>query len=102
MGKNKKFEDQEMEEIQVADEPQEMTLEEARAFRLSLAKAKKQELPEEQKREEFRKYWAQHKASFGQGKEYEPIIWAHLKAIGLDHPSQFDQGIKHFGLQKVK
>lgn len=97
MAKNKRDE-----EI-VFEKKEEMSLEEARAYRASLAPPKVEiPLSESQRREEFRKYWAQKKSWFGKGKEIEPIIWTHLKAIGMDHPEKFEDGLKHFGLEKVK
>jgi hypothetical protein len=90
-------------EKKIQGEPgEEMTLEEAQAYRASLAPSPaEQPMTIEEKREEFRKYWALNKAKFGQVKEIEPIIWTHLKAVQMDHPSQFEQGLKHFGLEKV-
>lgn len=79
----------------------EMSLEEARKWRASLAKPELSSLTEDQKRESWRLYWAQNKASYGRGKELEEIIWLHLKAIKMDSPSQFEQGAKHFGLKKI-
>lgn len=86
-------------------EKEEMTLEEAKAYRAAAhAKNKKGHtvvLTENECREEFRKFWAMHKSKFGKGKDLEPIVWTHLKAIGMTHPAQFDKGLEHFGLKKV-
>jgi len=82
-------------------ETQEMTLEEAKAYRASLHKAVPEILSEETKKDLFRAFWAQEKSKYGKPKDLEAILWAHLKAIKHDAPELFEQGIKHFGL-KVK
>lgn len=79
----------------------EMTLEEARAYRASLHKPEVAELTNEQKRDEFRKFWAQQKYQYGKSKDLEPILWAHLKASKQDSPEQFEAGLAHFGLKKL-
>lgn len=79
----------------------EMTLEEARAYRASLYKPESVELSDDQKREEFRKFWAQEKYKYGKSKDLEPILWAHLKASKQDEPAKFEDGIAHFGLKKL-
>jgi len=81
---------------------EEMSLEESRAFRASLARPAERKLSDGEKREAFRVYWAQAKANFGQTKALEEIIWSHLKAIKKDEPNKFEEGIAHFGLKKVK
>jgi hypothetical protein len=83
-------------------DPSELTLEEARAFRASLYKPIKKALSEVQKREAFRIFWAGNKAKYGRGKAIEKAIWLHLKAIKMDTPEQFSQGLANFGLKKVK
>lgn len=80
----------------------EMSLEEARAYRASLAKAPEKSLNDEEKREAFRVFWAQEKAKYGKAKDLEEILWLHLKTIKMDSPEQFDAGIKHFGLNKIR
>lgn len=84
------------------EERQEMSAEEARAARLAAAKPKAaKELSEAQKREAFRLHWVKEKAQYGKAaRELEDIIWLHLKAIKMDEPAKFDEGIKHFGLKK--
>lgn len=81
----------------------EMTLEEARAYRASLHKPAPVEMNAEDKREEFRKFWAQEKSKYGKSKvnDLEHIIWLHLKASKMDQPEQFEAGVSHFGLKKV-
>jgi len=81
-------------------ESEEMTLEEARAFRASLYKPQKTILTQAQKREEFRKFWAREKKNYGKSKDLEQILWVHLLATKMDDPEKFEAGVKHFGLQK--
>lgn len=80
----------------------EMTLEEAKAYRASLYKPIVATLSDQEKRESFRIYWAQEKYNYGKTKELEEVIWLHLKAMKMDEPEQFEKGIEHFGLKKVK
>jgi hypothetical protein len=80
----------------------EMTVAEARALRAALHKPKAPELTEEQKREEFRKFWAQQKSKYGKSKDLEEILWLHLKAVKKASPEQFEEGVAHFGLKKVR
>lgn len=80
----------------------EMSLEEAKAYRRSLHKPIAVELTEEEKKEEFRKFWAGGKRKYGKSKDLEEVIWAHLKSSKMDSPEQFEAGIAHFGLKKVK
>lgn len=87
---------------EVKAEASEMTLEESRAYRASLYKPVQSELTAEQKREEFRKYWAQEKYKYGKSKDLEPILWMHLKATKNDSPTKFEDGIAHFGLKKIQ
>lgn len=83
-------------------EEKSMSLAEARAYRASLAKAKESELTMAQKREAFRIYWAKEKSKYSQTKDIEQIIWIHLKAIKMETPEKFADGIKNFGLKKIK
>lgn len=95
--KNEKVE--QMEKV----EKNEMSAEEAKAFRASLAPvAEARELSERERRESFRVFWAQSRKQYGKTKELEEILWVHLKASKLDQPSQFEDGLKHFGLKKIK
>lgn len=80
----------------------EMSLEEAKALRASLYKPEAKELSEEEKREEFRLYWAREKYKYGKSKQLEEILWLHLKASKMDKPEQFESGLKHFGLKKIR
>lgn len=80
---------------------EEMTLEEARAYRAARHAAKAPSLSEEQKKEQFRLFWALEKTKYGRPKELEEILWLHLKAIKHDAPEKFEAGLKHFGLKKV-
>lgn len=81
----------------------EMSLEEARAYRASLHKPAEKKLSDAEKREQFRLFWAQEKQKYGKAaKELEQILWVHLKASKLDEPEQFEKGIAHFGLKKVR
>ena len=81
---------------------QEMSLEEARAFRASLHKPVPRALSESQKRESFRIFWASNKSKYGKAKSLENAIWMHLKTIGMNSPEKFAEGLDHFGLKKVK
>lgn len=80
----------------------EMTLQEARAYRASLAKPEARKLTEQETREQFRLFWAKEKSKYGKAKDLEEILWIHLKASKHDEPARFDDGLKHFGLKKVK
>lgn len=79
-----------------------MTPEEAKAYRASLYVPQVKKLTEQQKREEFRLFWAKEKRKYGKTKDLEEVVWLHLKSSNLDEPSQFEAGLKHFGLKKVK
>jgi hypothetical protein len=83
-------------------EKTEMTLEEAKAYRASLHKAQPVELDDAAKREQFRLFWAQNKHKYGRGKDLEQILWVHIKSAKLDKPEQFEAGIAHFGLKKIR
>ena len=81
---------------------QEMTLEEAKAFRASLAPAAPKPMSDKAKREAFRIFWAQNKKRYSKAANLENILWLHLQAIKMDEPSKFIDGLNHFGLKKVK
>lgn len=84
-----------------ADKAEEMTLEEARAYRSSLYKPAVKSLTEQEKREEFRLFWAQEKYKYGKSKDLEEILWLHLKASNQENPENFQDGLNHFGLKKI-
>lgn len=81
---------------------QEMSLEEARAFRASLHKPVQKVLNEAQRAEAFRIFWASNKAKYGRAKSLEKALWLHLKSIKMTSPEQFSDGLANFGLKKVK
>jgi len=81
---------------------QEMSLEEAKAYRASLHKPSPKILNDVQKREAFRVFWAGNKAKYGRPKSLEKALWVHLKSTQMDSPENFAQGLQHFGLKKVK
>jgi len=81
---------------------QEMSLEEARAFRASLHKPVPRALSESQKREAFRIFWVSQKSKYGKSKSLEKALWLHLKTIGMNSPEKFVEGLANFGLKKVK
>jgi hypothetical protein len=83
-------------------EKQEMTADEAKAFRATLAKPEARKLTDRERREAFRVFWAKSKKQYGKSKDLEQILWVHLKAVKMDQPETFEDGIKHFGLKKVK
>ena len=83
-------------------EKEDMTTEEAKAYRASLYKPAPRSLSEQEKREAFRVFWAQEKIKYGKSKDVEQILWVHLKAAKLDSPEKFEAGIAHFGLKKVR
>ena len=80
----------------------EMTLAEAKAFRKSLVKPEVIQLTMEEKREKFRVFWAQEKNKYGKAKDIEDILWVHCKAAGFSDPEKFEEGLKHFGLKKIR
>lgn len=92
----------EQKEEKKESKPKEMSLAEARELRKAAAKAQPKALSEQEKREMFRLYWAQEKSKYGKSKDFEQILWLHLKAMKMDAPEQFETGIKHFGLTKVR
>lgn len=79
---------------------EEMSLEEAKAYRASLYKEVPKTLSEEEKREQFRIFWASEKSKYGKTKDLEQIIWLHLKATKMDEPEKFENGLQSFGLKK--
>lgn len=83
-------------------EKQDMSAEEAKAFRASLYKPEVRALTEKERREQFRVFWAQTKKQYGKSKELEEILWLHLKSKKMDQPEKFEAGLKHFGLKKIK
>jgi hypothetical protein len=83
-------------------EKQEMTLQEAKAYRASLYKETPRQLDEHEKRELFRLFWAENKYKYGKAKDLEAVLWLHLKASKLDDPENFDKGLAHFGLKKIR
>ena len=85
-----------------APQNQEMTLEEARAFRASLAKpAAHKPLSQKQKRDAFKVYWTQNKKKYGMTGKLEQVLWLHLVATQNDEPANFEAGLKNFGIKKV-
>lgn len=83
-------------------ESKQMTAEEAKAFRASLYKPEVRTLSDKEKREQFRIFWAKSKKQYGKSKDLEDVIWLHLKSVKMDEPEKFEDGLKHFGLKKVK
>lgn len=81
---------------------EEMSLEEAKAFRASLVKEQPAAISDKEKRESFKRFWAENKKYYKRASKLEEVIWLHLKAVKMDHPSKFQEGLKHFGLKKVK
>ena len=77
-----------------------MTAEEARAYRLSMYKPQKPKLTDAQKREKFKLFWAQTRKKYNRPKSLEGILWMHLVDIKHDEPEQFEAGLKNFGLKK--
>ena len=101
MAKESRFKEWQESAPQQEVQAEEMTLEEARAYRASLHKPAIKSFSEQEKREEFRLFWAQEKYKFGKSKDLEEILWLHLKATKMDEPSKFQDGLTHFGLKKV-
>jgi len=79
---------------------QEMTADEAKAYRASLYKEAKKVLTEQEKRMEFKLFWAREKAKYSKDRDLEEILWLHLKSTKQDEPEQFEDGLRHFGLKK--
>lgn len=78
---------------------EEMTLEEAQAYRSSLVKEQKEELSNTEKREAFRVYWAENKMKYGLTNRLEEVLWLHLVSTKNDEPENFEAGLKNFGLK---
>ncbi len=95
-------EEKKQDKKQEKEKKSEMTLQEAKAYRMSLNKAKEEKLEEHEKRELFRLFWAENKYKYGKAKDLEQILWLHLKASKLDDPQDFDKGLAHFGLKKIR
>lgn len=93
---------EEKEVKQKKEKNSEMSLQEARAYRASLYKPQVEKLTEQEKREQFRLFWAKEKSKYGKSKDLEDILWLHLKSSKLDEPEKFEDGLKHFGLKKVR
>ena len=83
-------------------EKSEMSLEEAKAYRASRYSPIAKTWSAEEKREAFRIFWAQEKYKYGKSKDLEDIVWLHLKSSKLDEPEKFEEGLKHFGLKKIR
>lgn len=81
---------------------EEMSLEEAKAYRASLYVAPKIVLSESARRDKFKLFWAQTRKQYGKPKDLESILWIHLKATGNDQPEKFESGIAHFGLKRIR
>jgi hypothetical protein len=79
----------------------EMTLEEAKAFRASLAKPSQKPLSQKQKREAFKVFWTQNKKKYGLTGKLEHVLWLHLVATNNDEPANFEAGLKNFGFKKI-
>lgn len=80
----------------------EMTLDESKAYRASLAPKDEQKLDDHEKREQFRLFWAENKYKYGKAKDLENILWVHIKSAKLDSPKDFEAGLAHFGLKKIR
>jgi hypothetical protein len=81
---------------------QEMNLEEAKAYRASLHKPVEQALNDQQKREQFRLFWATNRNKYGKEKKLEEVLWIHLKSAKFDDPKKFEEGLANFGLKKIR
>ena len=84
------------------EEQQDMSLEEAKAFRASLYKPTERVLPEHEIREQFRLFWAKNRTKYGRNRDLEDVLWIHLKSAKFDDPKKFEEGLKHFGLKKIR
>jgi hypothetical protein len=82
-------------------ESQEMSMEEAKAFRASLVKNEPKKLTEKQKRAAFKAYWAENKKKYGMTNKLEEVIWLHLVSTKNNSPENFDKGLENFGIKKV-
>lgn len=89
MGKKEKF--------------QEMTVEEAKQWRASLHKPVEKKLTDQEKREQFRLFWAKSKKKyFSKTENIEKILWLHLVSTKHDEPEKFQKGIENFGLKRTQ
>ena len=70
----------------------------AKAKRLAAHQAKEASNESEDSKEEFRKFFAQIKASKNISASLESVIWLHFKAYGFDKKESFESGLKHFGI----
>lgn len=84
------------------EESDEASLARSRAYRASLQSPQAAALTEEDKRDQFRTFWAQEKYKYGKSKDLEQILWLHLKAVKMSEPEQFEAGLSHFGLKKIR
>jgi hypothetical protein len=85
-----------------SNQPKEMTTEESRSYRAALYKPTVIIFTEEQKKEQFRVFWTANKNKYKSSRGIEKALWLHLKAIGMDSADKFEQGLKNFGLKKIK
>lgn len=85
----------------VVNQEPEMSLEEAKAFRASLAKTTIKPLNSKQKRDAFKVYWTQNKKKYGMTGKLEHVLWLHLVSTNNDEPANFEAGLKNFGIKKV-
>jgi hypothetical protein len=84
------------EKIQLKEE---MTLEEAKAWRASLAKPQEKILTQKEKRVAFKAYWSENKKKYGMTNKLEEVLWLHLVSTKNDSPEDFACGLKNFGLK---
>jgi hypothetical protein len=83
-------------------EPKEdMTMEEAKAYRASLATNIAKLLTEKQKRQAFKVYWTENKKKYGLTGKMEQILWLHLVSTKNDSPENFEAGLKNFGVKSL-
>ena len=76
-------------------------LDEARQKRIELAAKLEQKKEKQDHYSEFQDWWNLNKNSFQKSKDFEQILWLHLKAIKCDTPDKFLQGVENFGLKRV-
>lgn len=87
--------------LQPKQELPEMSLEEAKAYRASLAKPFQKPLSQKQKRDAFKVFWTQNKRKYGLTGKLEHVLWLHLVSTNNDDPANFEAGLKNFGIKKV-
>jgi len=85
---------------EMAPQSPEMTLEEAKIFRASLAKPSQKPLSSKQKREAFKVFWTQNKKKYGMTGKLEHVLWLHLVSTNNDDPANFEAGLNNFGIVK--